>query len=119
MVFSYKVTSLYSLSYEFMYFLLCSWNCIGKCPYPNLTKKVAGFPKPLHISNYTASLSIRYLLRSCQVLAWTSPVHGIQQSKKLLTTGSELMFLKQKLRLAIAGAHIAGIVEYQHEERLV
>jgi hypothetical protein len=36
-----------------------------------------------------------------------------------MTTGSELMFLKQKMRLAIAGAHIADLVEYQHEERLV
>jgi hypothetical protein len=29
------------------------------------------------------------------------------------------MFVKQKLRFAIAGFHIAGLVEHQREERLV
>jgi hypothetical protein len=29
------------------------------------------------------------------------------------------MFVKQKLRFAIAGAHVASLVEYQREERMV
>jgi hypothetical protein len=56
---------------------------------------------------------------SYQVLTRTAPAHGIQHSEKLSTPGSELMFVKQKMRLAVAVAHIAGLVEYQHEERLV
>jgi hypothetical protein len=100
---------------KFMCFHLCSWNCLGNCPYLNLTTKLTGVGKRLYIPNYIASLSIK----SYQVLTRTAPAHSIQHSEKLSTPGSELMFVKQKMRLAVAVAHIAGLVEYQNEERLV